>query len=176
MPETVEFSPGSPPPEEVEEDEEDMEWHRPSPKPNAGPYVPSLGGTDDLDDYQPSHDKEWDSLLDSTGFDGEPSPPSTPKEDAWPSDDDGWGSTDGWEKAGQGDSWADEGAGPSGGDAGPDDGWSEDFGSEDGAFSDETTVRHFDGEGTRKSGTKKERPHMGMFDDVEEVDISDWDF
>jgi len=180
-PEAVEFSPGSPPPEEVEEDEEDMEWHRPSPAPNAGPYVPSLGGYDDLDDYRPSHDKEWESLLDSTGFDETPSsPPAMPKEDDWPSDDDGWGSTDGWEEAGQSDSWADEGAGPSGGDAGgdagPDDDWSNGFGSEDGAFSDETMVRHLDGEGTRRRSGEKERPRMGMFDDVEEVDISEWDF
>ncbi len=195
-PETVEFSPGSPPPEEVEEDEDDMEWHKPSPRPSAGPYVPSLGGTDDLDEYQPRHDDEWDALMDNTGFDGAPT--RAPSPDQWTAaEESDWDSADGWDAPDKSDQWTDSepeppqaddgwGAEPPQTDDGwgtpqepQDQGWSDDFGSDDGAFNDEhgdADVRHFDGEATEQRGQKKEKPGIGMFDDIEEVDISDWDF
>ncbi|MCI0496813.1 MAG: hypothetical protein L0Z54_00745, partial [Thermoplasmata archaeon] len=165
----------------------DTEW-RPRGRPSAGPFVPSRWTEDEDEARFARSEDQWDRLLGSDDFEEEsvrnvprrPSWDAIPRErggDEWGAvrsdgaSGDGWGTDDGWASD---DGWArdDAPSGGAGGDANGGAEWGEGPTGDDpfggGDWAGDATVREF-------STRKKPATGFGMFDDVDEVDVSDWD-
>jgi len=170
MPATVEFSPGAPPPEVAEEEEETLEWY-PRPRHTGGPFIPARGPQEPEEMFQPVAERdEWDEMLDSLSFDKRP---RRPPEHGM--DDTGFGDF-------EDDPFADEGGAAATVD--DDDGWADDGWGDDAGFGEReaemtgTDVQGWGedealGDAEVRELKPRRRTGMGMFDDIEEVDLSD---